>query len=174
MDDKNRYAIAVGHVALEWNLLEHDLQRLGARYLTVDDDVTAHIFAFLGNASRIDFIRYLVDKFEDNQLAREHIAHFLDIYNRLRANRNVVEHGMPAITPSGVYLDRIIKIGRRGEEMPFAAPLSALDDLLKDLATTRGYAHAIEECADNGNFDGLEKPSMPARLKNLAHSHDGH
>ncbi len=172
---KNRYALTVGHAAIEWNYLEHDLQQLGFNYLTVDADVAAHIFAFMGNVTKAEFIHYLVEKFEHNKAVKAHIFHFLTIYNRLRGNRNVVEHGVPALTPSGVFLDEIIKIDRRGDALPFAASQETLDCFLKDLCGARDYAREIKQMIDILADDApetpdpvtLEKPPVPARLNAL-------
>ncbi|MBT8471161.1 MAG: hypothetical protein HKN14_03985 [Marinicaulis sp.] len=169
--DKNRYALAVGHVAIEWNYLEHDLQQLGYHYLTVDADVAAHIFAFMGNVTKVEFIGYLVEKFETNDAVKPHIHKFLKIYNRLRGNRNVVEHGVPAITETGVYLDKIIKIDRRGDAMPFAASQETLNLFLKDLQRAREYAKAIHDILQSkqkaAKANALKKPSLPKRLNSL-------
>lgn len=173
--DKNRYALAVGHIAIEWNYLEHDLQQLGNNYLTVDADVAAHIFAFMGNVTKADFIRYLVEKFEPDVATRGHLDHFLKLYNRLRGNRNVVEHGVPALTTSGAYLDEIIKIDRRGDTLPFAASQDTLDRFLKELRLARDYAHEIKRIIDvladdhddAPNPATLKKPAMPKRLTAL-------
>lgn len=173
--DKNRYALAVGHIAIEWNYLEHDLQQLGNNYLTVDADVAGHIFAFMGNVTKVEFIGYLINKFETDSAIRAHLEHFLHLYNRLRANRNVVEHGLPALTASGAYLDEIIKIDRRGDALPFAAPQATLDGFLHDLRAVRDYAHALKRLIDvladdnDGPPDAakLKKPHMPKRLSAL-------
>ncbi|MHA7870854.1 MAG: hypothetical protein ACX939_00745 [Hyphococcus sp.] len=175
--DKNRYALAVGHIAIEWNYLEHDLQQLGNNYLTVDADVAAHIFAFMGNVTKVEFISYLVDKFEADADIRAHLEHFLRLYNRLRANRNVVEHGIPALTASGAYLDEIIKIDRRGDALPFAASQATLNAFLQDLRAARAYAHSLKQMIDVLADDGesipdpasLAKPRMPKRLSSPSH-----
>ncbi len=174
-NDKNRYALAIGHAAIEWNYLEHDLQQLGFSYLTVAADVAAHIFAFMGNVTRAEFIHYLIDRFETNDAVKAHVFHFLKIYNRLRSNRNVVEHGIPALTPSGAYLDSIIKIDRRGDALPFAASQETLDAFLKDLRTARDYAkhikHMIDILADDEpaerDPEKLAMPPLPERLNAL-------
>ncbi len=173
--DKNRYALAVGHIAIEWNYLEHDLQQLGYNYLTVDTDVASHMFAFMGNVTKADFIHYLVDRFEKDEAIKAHIIHFLKVYNRLRANRNVVEHGVPALTSSGAFLDEIIKIDRRGDALPFAASQERLDTFLKDLHAAREYAHQIKKMIDvfadddEGAPDptAFKKMRLPSRLNVL-------
>jgi len=173
--DKNRYALAVGHIAIEWNYLEHDLQLLGFAYLTVEDDVASHIFAFMGNVTKVEFIDYLAHRFEKNSGVKAHVLHFLKLFNRLRGNRNVVEHGIPALTQSGAYLDKIIKIDRRGDAMPFAASQKTLDAFLKELCAARSYAHEIKKLVDiladdnDGAPDAgnLEKPPIPKRLTAL-------
>jgi len=173
--DKNRYALAVGHIAIEWNYLEHDLQLLGFSYLTVEEDIASHIFAFMGNVTKVEFIDYLVNRFEKSNEVKVHLLHFLKLYSRLRGNRNIVEHGIPALTQSGAYLDKIIKIDRRGDAMPFAASQQTLDAFLKELCTARGYARQIKKRIDltPDEKDGapgpveIEKPTLPKRLHAL-------
>ncbi len=173
--DKNRYALAVGHAAIEWNYLEHDLQQIGFHYLTVDADVAAHIFAFMGNMTKAEFISFLAHKFEENAATKGHLFHLLKIYNRLRSNRNIVEHGIPALTASGAYLDEIIKIDRRGDALPFAASQETLDRFLKDLRSARDYARAIKQMIDVLADDdaaltdphAIKKPAMPPKLDAL-------
>ena len=179
--DKNRYALAVGHAAIEWNYLEHDLQQIGYNYLTVDADTAAHLFAFMGNITKVEFIEYLIGRFEKNEDVKAHILHFLKIYNRLRGNRNIVEHGVPAVTASGVYLDEIIKIDRRGDALPFAASQETLDEFLQDLHAARAYAHDIKRMVDVLADDDRPsvdpsthpKPATPKRMKTLPFRNDG-
>lgn len=171
--DKNRYALAIGHVAIEWNYLEHDLQQIGFAYLTVDTDTAAHMFAFMGNVTKVEFIEYLAGRFEQNDVVKDHVLHFLRVYNRLRGNRNVVQHGVPALTASGAYLDEIIKIDRRGDALPFAASQATLDKFLKDLCGAREYAHAIKKMIDiladdtAQDIASVKKPPLPKRLDAL-------
>ena len=172
--DKNRYALAVGHAAIEWNYLEHDLQQIGFAYLTVDEDVAAHIFAFMGNVTRAEFIAYLIDRFENDLALAEHLKHLIAIFNRLRANRNVVEHGLPALTQDGKYLGDIIKVDRRGDALPFAASQETLDRFLKDLRAARDFASALRARITNKS-DGSplpDRPAMPKRLTAYEHRRD--
>lgn len=172
-DDKNRYALSVGHIALEWNLLEHDFQRIGGRYLAIDPEITMHIFAFMGNVSKRDFVQFLIERFEKNETARDYLLHFVNVFHRVRANRNIVEHGLPAITEGGAYLDKIIKISQRGDTMPYAASQTELDEFLKDLRSTRAFAKDIETALDkNGDFTGIQKIKMPRRFQTLPNQPD--
>ncbi len=166
--DKNRYALAVGHVAIEWNYLERDLQRLAHHYLTMDAETAAHMFAFMGNVSRADFTAWLVDRFEDDLAVKDHAHHFVRIFQRLRANRNIVEHGVPALTRDGAFLGEIIKLDRRAGDLPFAASQTELDQFLRDLHDARAYVCAILEAVGSDRkdrLDGLAQPDMPARMR---------
>lgn len=167
--DKNRYALAVGHIAIEWNYLERDMQALAHHYLNVDEETATHIFAFMGNASRAEFTQWLAERFEKDAKLKAHIVHFVAVFCRLRANRNIVEHGVPALTRDGAFLGEIIKLGRRNGDMPFAASQSALDEFLKCLRDTREYAGAIRS-AHRGEKDSaaLLKLDMPKRMKATA------
>ncbi len=163
--DKNRYALAVGHIAIEWNFLERELQRLARHYLDIDDETTAHMFAFMGNASRAEFTEWLAERFEKDEELKAHVLHFISVFCRLRANRNIVEHGVPALTRDGAFLGEIIKLGRRTGDMPFAASQETLDAFLKHLREARDYAGAIQEAqAGTKKPDALVKPAMPKRM----------
>lgn len=171
--DKNRYALAVGHIAVEWNYLERDMQRLAHHYLDVDAETAAHIFAFMGNASRAEFTQWLAERFETDDALKAHVVHFVAVFARLRANRNIVEHGVPALTRDGAFLGEIIKLSRRAGDMPFAASQGALDAFLKSLCDSRGYAAAIR-AAHNGEQDSatIVKLAMPERMKATAQRMD--
>lgn len=166
--DKNRYALAVGHIAIEWNFLERDLQCLALNYLSVDAETGAHMFAYMGNISRADFTGYLADRFEEDLAVKDHVHHFVRLFHRLRANRNIVEHGVPALTRDGTFLGEIIKLDRRAGDLPFAASQGELDRFLKDLHATRQYVCALREIAEGDRKDAIEtlkKPKMPARMR---------
>ncbi len=168
-DDKNRYALAVGHIAIEWNYLERDLQRLAHHYLKLDEETAAHLFAFMGNASRAEFTQWLAERFETDDALKAHAVHFIAVFCRLRANRNIVEHGVPALTRDGAFLGEIIKLGRRSGDMPFAASQAALDEFLKRLREARGYADAIRKAhAGEQDVAALTKLTMPKRMKPTA------
>ncbi len=163
--DKNRYALAVGHIAIEWNYLERDLQRIALSYLNVDEETTAHIFAYMGNASRAEFTEWLTDRFEESAVLRKHVLHFLALFRRLRANRNIVEHGVPALTRDGAFLGEIIKLARRTGDMPYAASQETLDVFLKHLQEARSFAVALQEAqSDAQKIDALVRPEMPTRM----------
>ncbi len=167
--DKNRYALAVGHIAIEWNYLERDLQRLAHHYLNMDEETTTHIFAYMGNASRAEFTEWLADRFEQDETLKAHVQHFVALFCRLRANRNIVEHGVPALTRDGAFLGEIIKLSRRSGDMPFAASQATLDAFLKHLRAARGYAVSIQgvQAGEQAAAD-LVKPAMPKRMKPTA------
>lgn len=169
--DKNRYALAVGHIAIEWNFLERDLQCLALNYLNLDADAAAHMFAFMGNVSRAEFTAYLADRYEEDISLKDHIHHFIHIFHRLRANRNIVEHGVPALTRDGTFLGEIIKLDRRAGEMPFAVGKKEIDSFLKDISMAREYIVAIREVVEGDKKDQisrLKKPAMPVRMKTTA------
>jgi len=167
--DKNRYALAVGHIAIEWNYLERDLQCLAQRYLGLDEETTARVFAYMGNASRAEFTEWLAGEHETDAVLKSHVAHLVALFHRLRANRNIVEHGVPALTRDGEFLGEIIKLGRRSGDMPFAASQETLDQFLKHLRAARDYAIAIQGAQANPDeISALEKPSMPQRMKPTA------
>ena len=173
--DKNRYALAVGHIAIEWNYLERDLQRIAHAYLAVDEEITAHIFAYMGNASRAEFTGWLAERDEQNDVLQSHIKHFMAVFRRLRANRNIVEHGVPALTRDGAFLGEIIKLDRRSGDMPFAASQAALDTFLKDLREARAFADSIQKAQiGEQSPDRIIKPAMPIRMTATAQRNSEH
>lgn len=162
---KNRYALTVGHIAIEWNYLERDLQCLALRYLKMDAQTAAQMFAHMGNVSRAEFVGFLAKRLEDDPDMRAHVLHFVLVFHRLRANRNIVEHGVPALTRDGDFLGEIVKLDRRSGDMPFAASQATLDDFLGHLREAREYISAIRQAAEGeASPSEIEKLAMPAKL----------
>jgi hypothetical protein len=92
----------LGEIVVSWNQLQASLQlmvyRLAGGHRA--DILTAH----MGAVSLSDGLRTLSTEFGPEEL-REHIAHFLELFDRLRAYRN---H----------YVHAVLMIGRSDEDKP--------------------------------------------------------
>lgn len=151
------YARIIGEIAIAWNQLEQRLDSLIFHYLTDDAYVAGFILGEMGNQTKADFATFLIDRFESNELLREHADHFVALANRLRENRNILEHAQP-LSYSDRYHGTIYKTDRRGYAVQFGAPISKLRVLLKTMKDTIPYARWITFClamCEDESFDGM-------------------
>jgi hypothetical protein len=159
------YARIVGEVAIAWNLLEQRLDVLASHYLPLDPTVSSYILRILGNATKADFISFLAEHYEPNPLLREHALHAVALANRLRENRNILEHAAPFIY-SNKYNGTVWKSDKRGRLIPFAAPIDQLKSLLNTMETAVPYVRWIAFCVcmNAGKpFEGIAGgPQTPA------------
>jgi hypothetical protein len=152
------YARIVGEVAISWNGLERRLDALIYHYLTVDAYVAGFILGEMRNPTKEDFARFLIDRFEDNELLREHGLYFVELVNRLRENRNILEHAQP-LSFSERYQGTIYKMNKRGFEVKFDAPIDELKALLKTMQDAAPYARWLTFCLgmyEDNEADGFQ------------------
>ena len=166
------YARIVGEVAIAWNRLERRLDSLIYHYLTVDAYVAGYILGGMSNDAKSEFAKFLIKRFEKNALLREHGMHFAALFNRLRENRNILEHAEPD-SYSERYHGRIFKRNKQGFEIEFDAPIPCLKSLLKTMQEAGPYARWLTFCLymqANEEFDGFEggPTTAEAALKVLA------
>jgi hypothetical protein len=152
------YARIVGEVAIAWNRLERRLDSLIYHYLKVDPYVAGFILGGMGNDAKTEFAKFLIKRFEKNALLKEHGIHFAALFNRLRENRNILEHAEPH-SYSERYHGRIFKLNKQGFEIEFDAPIPSLKALLKTMQEAGPYARWLTFCLymqANEEFDGFE------------------
>jgi hypothetical protein len=180
------YARIVGEIAIAWNELEERLISIAFHYFTVDIYVGGFVLGEMGNATRAEFAKFLIERFEKNELLREHGLHLVALINRVRENRNILEHALPD-SWSGEYQGTIYKQNKRGYYVPFDAPIDALKTLLKTMKEAVPYAFWINRCINwnrDGEADGfkggpttaeaalrvlasLERPPLPDKIAPL-------
>lgn len=152
---ESTYARIVGEVAIAWNVLERRLDALAFLYLGLDAPVAGFILGEMGNETKAKFVTFLVKRYEHDTLLKEHLLYSITLINRLRENRNIIQHGHPHAY-QGSYEGTIYKVSRRGEYILFDAPMSALKTLLKTMREAEPYIRWILFCvnAKNGRDDG--------------------
>ncbi|WP_341632902.1 hypothetical protein [Sphingomonas agri] len=121
------------------------LDRLAFHYLDTDARVAGFVLGEMGNATKAEFAKFLIDRFETDALLKDHGLHLVALMNRLRENRNILEHALP-LSWGGEYHGTIYKVDRRGREIPFAAPIDALKSLLQTMQDTLPYSVWIMRC----------------------------
>ena len=183
---RSTYARIVGDIAISWNELEQRLDRLTFHYFTVDAYVAGFVLGEMGNATKAEFAKFLIERFETNDLLKERGLHLVALLNRLRENRNILEHALPDAY-RGEYHGTIYKQNKRGYLVPFNAPIDALKALLKTMQDTVPYARWLIRCLEwnaDGEADGykggpttaeaalrvlasIDKPELPDKIAPL-------
>jgi len=82
------YVRIVGEVAIAWNRLERRLDSLIFHYFTVDAHVAGFVLGEMRNATKAEFAKFLIERFEENPLLREHGLYFANLVNRPRRRRS--------------------------------------------------------------------------------------
>ena len=180
------YARIVGEIAIAWNELEMRLDSLAFHYLTVDSKVAGFILGEMRNATKAQFARFLIERFETDEMLREHGLHLVSLIDGVRDNRNILEHALPD-SYRGEYHGTVYKQNKRGTYVPCAAPIDALKSLLLTMQATVPYAFWINRCINwnrDGEADGfkggpttaeaalrvlstLERPQLPDKIAPL-------
>jgi hypothetical protein len=183
---RSTYARIVGEIAIAWNELERRLDRLAFHYFTVDYEVGGFVLGEMGNATKAEFAKFLIERFEDDELLKDRALHLVALINRVRENRNILEHALPD-TWAGEYHGTVFKVDKRGREVPFVAPIDALKALLKTMQDAVPYARWLVQClvwADSGPEEfmpggqtfqagrqvlaSIDRPRLPDKIAPLA------
>lgn len=137
------YARIVGEVAIAWNLLERRLDSIAFMYLGLDAPTAGFILGEMGNATKADFATFLIERFEKNDIIKEHALHAVTFINRVRENRNILEHAHPHEYRGG-YEGTVYKIDRRIDYKVFDAPIPTLKALVKSMREAETYIRWIQ------------------------------
>lgn len=161
-----KYTETVGAISVGWNQLERALNVMGHHYLATDTNISAYLFALLGNQSKSDFISFLVEQHEENREIASAAKHFIRAFNILRQNRNTIQHATPHLDRDKRYLGSIVKAGRKGQTLPYDVPMDDMEIMQKDLNRFWKYAQLIVAAAGMGDDDQDTQNAM-ARVLNL-------
>lgn len=137
------YARVVGEIAIAWNLLERRLDSIAFMYLELDGPTAGFILGEMGNATKADFANFLIERFEENAVIKEHALHAVALINRARENRNIMEHAHPH-EYQGSYEGTVYKIDKRTDYKVFDAPMSTLKALVKTMREAETYIRWIQ------------------------------
>lgn len=162
---RKKYAETIGEIAIEWNLLERQVDVLGFHYLGGDSGVASRILQGMGNQTKEEFIRYLVNRFEPDKEIAELALYLLRAVSTLRENRNTLLHASPlnAVTR---YHGVIVKPHRHGHTMRFNVPIEVLEETADSLSNFIAYTAFLSACIDAPDDDGIKGgPSMRVAMK---------
>lgn len=137
------YARVVGEVAIAWNQLERRLDSIAFMYLGLDSAVAGFILGEMPNATKAEFAKFLINRFEDNPVIADHALHGVKLINRSRENRNILEHAHPHEL-RGSYEGTIYKIDKRTDYRVFDAPMPTLKKLVASMREAEIYIRWIQ------------------------------
>ena len=107
-------------------------------YLEMDAPTAGFILGEMGNATKADFAIFLIERFEQQPVIKEHALHAVRLINRARENRNIMEHAHPH-EYRGSYEGTVYKIDRRTDYRVFDAPMPMLKTLVKSMREAETY-----------------------------------
>lgn len=174
------YARIIGEVAIAWNTLERRLDSITFMYLSLDTEVAGFILGELGNATKAELAKFLIERFEKQPAIKGHALHAVNLINRARENRNILEHAHPHAF-RGSYEGTIYKINRRSNYVVFDAPMSGLKSLVQSMREAETYIRWIQhtitaqsESEDQAIAEAmlqalasLDKPPLPDKIAPL-------
>lgn len=164
---RKKYAETIGEIAIEWNLLERQVNVLGFHYLGGDTGVASRILQGMGNQTKEEFIRYLVKRFEADKEITELALYLLRAASTLRDNRNTLLHASPlnAVTR---YHGVIVKPHKLGHTMRFNVSIEVLEETADSLSNFAAYAAFLSACIGAPDDDGIKGgPSMRVAMKRV-------
>lgn len=137
------YARVVGEVAIAWNQLERRLDSIAFMYLGLDSAVAGFVLGEMPNATKAEFAKFLIERFETNPTIKDHALHAVQLINRARENRNILEHAHPH-EYRGSYEGTIYKVDRRTDYRVFDAPMPTLKALAQSMREAEIYVRWIQ------------------------------
>ncbi len=140
------YAQIIGEIAIEWNKLEIRFDGLIFDYLQIESDVAGFILGQFGNQTKADLATLLINKYETAETAKENALLCVSLMNRLRENRNILEHAIPHLNYDRRYIGTIKKLDRKYDSNVFTAPVALLRDLLKTMKRADLYILQVRVC----------------------------
>lgn len=140
------YAKIIGEIAIEWNKLEIRFDGLIFDYLQIESDVAGFILGLLGNQSKADLATLLISKYETNEEAKQNALLCVSLMNRLRENRNILEHAIPHLNYDRRYIGTIKKLDKKYDSNVFVAPMTLLQELLSTMRKADTYIIQVRLC----------------------------
>ena len=140
------YAKIIGEIAIAWNKLEIRLDGLIFQYLPIESEVAGFILGQLGNQTKADLAKILIERYETNAEIKENALFCISLLNRLRENRNILEHSIPHLNYSRNYAGMIAKRDAKGYNKPFVAPMALLKELSSAMKHAETYIMQVRLC----------------------------
>jgi hypothetical protein len=160
----------IGAATLSWNSAEEALERFIWYYLR-SDEVGHIVTSKLHNVGRLDVLRNLVDACESVADIRTRIDHFLDAFDILRLNRNVIVHSVSFSLHGGeetFNFERLKKSIRTREYDTYSMPLETLEKLNEQIEQLISFGKTVllimqrrTGLIDQPYFDWKKPPPWP-------------
>ncbi len=140
-----------------------------------DSTVAGFILGNMGKQTKADFVIMLVRRFEKHAAVKDHALHYVSLFNRLRENRNILEHAIPQTSWDRRYLGKISKLDKNSDLKAFEAPIRVLTELLASMRQAVPYSRIIRTAAlheDGGTgfaevLASLDNPPLPHKISPL-------
>lgn len=168
---RSTYAKTIGEIAIRWNDLERELNNIAFHYMSEDSTVAGFILANMGNQVKADFATLLVKRFELNATVKDHALHAISLLNRLRENRNIVEHAVPHVSPDERYMGKLYKLDKNSNFKAFEAPIELLREVSESMKSVRHYVRRIRTTTYMMRNDNGERHNGgPTMAEAMAHA----
>lgn len=112
-----------------------------------DGHVAGFILGTMGNATKTEFLRFLADRMEKDIDVKDAVHFAVLIVNRIRENRNILEHAIPLISHDNLYHGDLVKLDKKSNFVPFSAPIKTVKDVAASAARVKGWLRAVRTCA---------------------------
>jgi hypothetical protein len=137
------YARYVGEIAISWNKIEREVNNLIYYFMGGEADVAGFILGSMGNQTKADFLSFLVQRSKRSQQVKDGVIYAVQLFNRIRENRNIVEHGVPLRDPSGSYGGQLVKLDKSSNFRTFSAPIELVKEVAEAARRTEGWLRAV-------------------------------
>lgn len=181
---RSTYTKIVGDIAISWNVLERRLNSLIFHYLTVEAEVAGFVLGEMRNDTRERFAKFLIERYEKNKELKTAGLFAVQLFNRLRENRNTLEHAVPHLSHDQRYLGLVGKANRLGYAVWYPAPIEQLIGLVDSMKSADSWMRLLSttlhmvETDDGKRHKGgptmgeasvialakLERPSLPHKI----------
>lgn len=152
---RKKYAETIGEVVIGWNLLERRVNHLAFHYLGGDTGVASRLLQSMGNQTKEEFLRYLVQRFEQDEEISITVKHFVKGTSILRENRNTLIHASP-MNVSNRYQGKVAKPHKDGRIQHFNVPIEDLEENANLIRRFEEYGKWIAVCLSSPDNDGSE------------------
>lgn len=144
---RSSYAKLVGEIAIAWNQIEREINNLIFHYMGGDAQVAGFILGNFGNQTKTDFLLFLVDRFEKDADVAQAAKYAATLVNRIRENRNIIEHAIPLISHDNRYHGDLVKLDKKSNFKAFDAPIELVREVAKSADQTKTWLRALRTTA---------------------------
>lgn len=150
---------ALGLMTLRWNSCELGLKILFAGVTRTTMLMAWAITQGMGDIAICDVVREVISKIPEDEPAREHVLHALEIYDINRINRNQLTHFLPSGSSDGLQFMRAK--GPAYNPQPFPSSLADVRRVAEDLAKLSAYLAGLANWFAARTYKNYQHPPGP-------------